>query len=151
LLVGAVLAVVPASRAGALFVPTADVRLVDSCYESFCPGCGPEGEDESDIDADSDFPSAPFAPFDASVESGSSWMASQTSSASSALLAGVGQAGTSTGETGSASSIYEISFDVDVATPYSITGTLDHQSFAAQLTFQLLAGGFASRRALPFA
>ena len=137
---GAALALLPVSQAGALFIPTADARFVDTYYESFCPGCGPEGEDVLFTDADSDAPAAPFASFDASVVAGSSWTASQTSSVSSALLAGVGQAGSETGETGSASSIYDITFDVDVATPYRITGALDNQSSGVALTFQLFEG-----------
>jgi hypothetical protein len=137
---GAALALLPALQAGALFIPTADARFVDSYYESFCPGCGPEGEDEFFSDSDSDAPAVPFAPFDASVEAGSSWTASQSSTVASTLLAGVGQAGTSTGETGNASSIYDITFDVDVATPYKITGVLDNQSSGLALTFQLFEG-----------
>ena len=129
-----------AGSAAALFVPTVDTRYVGVYYESFCPGCGPEGEDVLFIDSDG-LTASGFNPFSAFVDAGSTYTATQNSSVSAALLTGSGQAGGETGEVGNATSVYDITFDVDGATPYDISGTLENSSSGATLNFQLLQDG----------
>ena len=120
----AALLLLPAGRSSALFLPTADARGISSDYTSFCPGCGPDGEDVIFTDPRFDAPSAPFAPFDSSVLSGSSWFATQTSTVGALELAASGSAGTETGEEGGASSVFDVTFTVDDSTPVAITGLL---------------------------
>jgi hypothetical protein len=129
-----------AGPAAALFVPSFDGRYVQVYYESFCPGCGPEGEDVFYSDSDGASGSG-FAPFAASVEAGSTYTASQSSSVGAALLAGSGHAGGQTGEVGYATSAYDIIFDVDGATPYELSGTFENTTFFAVQSVRLLQDG----------
>jgi hypothetical protein len=129
-----------AEPSAALFFPAVDARGISSDYTSFCPGCGPNGEDEIFTDPRSDAPASPFAPFDSAVLSGSSWFATQTSTVGDSELAAVGSAGTYTGEEGGASSIYDITFTVDDRTPIAITGALSSQGFSGFVHFTLFDG-----------
>lgn len=135
-----VLSCVATASARAAILPVADARSVAADYSSYCPGCGPDGEDEFYYVADSDAPDPAFSAFDASVSAGSSWFASQSSVVGASELAGSGSVTSATGESGSASSIYDITFQVDVATPFELTGALVNQSLDAVLTLTLFEG-----------
>jgi hypothetical protein len=127
-----------AAPASALFIPTADGRYLQSSYYSYCPGCGPDGEDVFYSDFDDAVPSPEFSDFTDEVVAGSTWVASQSSTVAAHRLAGVGSASTDTGEEGGAGSTYEIYFDVSDPTPIALSGSLTGASFSGFLFLSLV-------------
>jgi hypothetical protein len=111
-----VAALLLARVASAGFIGVEDDRLIVAAY----------GYDSSGF-YQSAAPSSPFADFDAAVGTVASVWAVQDSTVTYDLLAGSGSI--LSGYLGSAyvdvRSVYDVSFDVDVATAYRLTGTLD--------------------------
>src|SRR5215470_12194620 len=103
-------------EAAAGFIGITDARQIyATCTAGFQDSC------HGVFDARAD-PSAPFAFFDESVTAGR-FVASQTSRFSSGVLDGSGSILGGDGG-GSVGSIYSIAFDVDLATPFSLSGAL---------------------------
>jgi hypothetical protein len=127
----------PSAPAAALFELHEDARFLATDYTSFCPGCGPDGEDVIFTDPRSAAPDSPFAPFDASLLSGSSWFATQTSAVGTLAFSATGSAGTYTGEEGSASSVFDITFTIAGPTSIAITGLMEAAASSGSVRFTI--------------
>jgi len=122
--------------ASATFIGVTDARqVVSQCYAnpidpfSPCP-LGPNAV----------VPTSPFSLFDRS-SSTEGHMARQTSSFSSTVLEGGGQAVDAVAlGPGTATSLYRITFDVDAATPYALSGVLGPVGFGSLARLALTMG-----------
>ena len=83
-------------------------------------------------------PSTPFAPFDVTVGAPSPVIAAQDSVFTSAYLAGTGSISVhaTPGDRDDARSLYDVTFDVPITTPYQLTGSLiwTHPPGVAEVT-----------------
>lgn len=105
--------------AGALTIQSVD-RLVEAYSTSFCPGCGPNGEDEIYIDGDG-IPSSARGVFEERVSSAGSY-SSQNTTVDAAGISGYGVIEIGYTSDNRAENSLRVQFTVPTATSYRLDG-----------------------------